>query len=83
MTILRDGDNVFVLGPCGGHGFNVKLISRVLLEDMHEVYGDPVGGVFLSIWSGGAAPLTMQVTRDETRQMFQDTPWMLILKEHK
>lgn len=83
MKIIREGDHMFVIGPCGGHGFNVKQIARVTIEDMREIYGaGQPDELFLQIWSAGGH-CSIQCSRDDARQMFQDTAWMLILKEHK
>jgi hypothetical protein len=76
FKILRDGDIVFVLGNGIGHAFNIKLVSRVLIED----YFGGWEKLFVSIWAGGVSAICIsEASPDEVRQMLSDTPWVKII----
>lgn len=85
--IIREGDHVFVVKTGYGAGFNLKLISRLTIEDCEAAFGCDKGSVYISVHtggsSGGAHPTTMQLTYAEARQAFQDSPWARVIPEEK
>lgn len=80
FKILRDGDIVFVLASGVGHAFNIKLVSRVTIEDFYE----GPDKLFVQIWAGGPQAISINgVSPDEARQLLMDTPWVRVIPTRK
>jgi hypothetical protein len=82
VRIIREGGNVFVVGPGTGHAFDMKAIRRVTVENMRALYGlDQDDEVYVSIWTGSGNASQMCVPTADARQMFRGTPWALLMEE--
>jgi len=77
FKIERVGDIVFVTAPGIGNAFNVKLVSRVLVETFYSI---DIDKLYVSIWAGSPQPVTIsEVSPAELQQMFMDTPWVRVI----
>lgn len=82
MKIIRDGRIVFVVGLHVGIAFNLDTVSKIVVDDWIAQKNDAGERLYyITVWAG--AETSVQVTHDEARQMFSDTPWVKVLPPRK